>query len=244
MWVVHQVCRKRASTLRTVMTAVAPCTGWSREGKDSRRRLGNPKEVKAMGQDDAIQPPFCCLSHPLPLDFGHFPKLLILHFVDACFSKTTECQEIALQWIHRKRLPHRVWTEAQEALPDELSHSHADNDLRNERMLASTVYDGVTGMLGDADGDVVSSSLDTFHIDTSTYNDIYIYIYIHWSYSNYLYLLMLFLCPRSGGPVSSTQPALSPGPPETRAPAQPTGETAEAQAQHLQNWFTNSTYRS
>eukprot|EP00434_Breviolum_minutum_P044810 symbB.v1.2.040070.t1/scaffold6969.1/size14141/1 len=33
-----------------------------------------------------------------------------------------------------------------------------------------------------------------------------------------------------GGPVSSTQPALSPGPPETRAPAQPTGETAEAQA--------------
>lgn len=49
--------------------------------------------------------------------------------------------------------------------PDELSHSHADNDLRNERMLASTVYDGVTGMLGDADGDVVSSSLDTVYID-------------------------------------------------------------------------------
>ena len=23
-------------------------------------------------------PPFCCLSHPLPLEFGHFPKLLVL----------------------------------------------------------------------------------------------------------------------------------------------------------------------
>ena len=50
-----------------------------------------------MGQDDAIQPPFRCLSHPLPLEFGHFPKLLILHFVDACFSKSGDSTAVNSQ---------------------------------------------------------------------------------------------------------------------------------------------------
>ena len=84
-----------------------------------------------------------------------------------------------------------------------------------------------------------------------------LYISYSMQYDSIMFFLVISTklhCPRPGGPVSSTPPALSPSPPETRAPAQLTGETAETQAQHLQNrlgacdlisaniLITNSTY--